>query len=83
MTFQVWHNAPFDLLKSLCEHFLELVTDSVEADKNQRLMLQLGMVKRLLHVIRGSPLNQTTIVAITNLLLVLLQNEPRQRDILW
>ncbi|PIK52860.1 putative WD repeat and FYVE domain-containing protein 3 [Apostichopus japonicus] len=79
---EVWHNAPFDLLKSLCEHFLELVTDSVEADKNQRLMLQLGMVKRLLHVIRGSPLNQTTIVAITNLLLVLLQNEPRQRDIL-
>ncbi|KAJ8022395.1 WD repeat and FYVE domain-containing protein 3 [Holothuria leucospilota] len=79
---EVWQNTPYDLQKSLCEHFLELVTDSVEAEKNQRLMLQLEMVKRLLHVVRGSALNQSTIAAIANLLQVLLQSDSRPRDIL-
>lgn len=28
MWFQIWHEAPFDLQRSLYEHFFELLTES-------------------------------------------------------
>ena len=81
--FQVWHNAPYDLQRSLYEHFYELLIDSSDAENNRRLMRQLRMVNRLLYMLHDSNLAHSSILAISNVLGVLLQGGgPATADLL-
>ncbi|XP_071507653.1 WD repeat and FYVE domain-containing protein 3-like [Diadema antillarum] len=79
---EIWHNAPSELQRSLYEHFLELLTDSSEAEKNRRLLRQLQMVSRLLLMLQDSSLSCGTVKAIANVLGVLLQGVPIPTDLL-
>ncbi|XP_061175428.1 WD repeat and FYVE domain-containing protein 3-like isoform X2 [Saccostrea echinata] len=73
---EVWHHAPFDLQRSLYEHFFELLTDSSEQSSNFQLMRDLGMVGRLLHILKDNQLTPATIKAISSDITVLLQGAP-------
>ena len=79
---QVWHNAPYDLQRSLYDHFYELLTDSSEAEKNRKMMRQLRMVNRLLYMLHDPTLTHATIQSIANLLGVMLQGSSSSGDLL-
>ncbi|XP_056017801.1 WD repeat and FYVE domain-containing protein 3-like isoform X2 [Ostrea edulis] len=73
---EVWHHAPFDLQRSLYEHFFELLTDSSDQSSNFQLMRDLGMVARLLHILKDNQLTPATIKTISSVITVLLQGTP-------
>ncbi|XP_071808138.1 WD repeat and FYVE domain-containing protein 3-like isoform X3 [Asterias amurensis] len=79
---EVWHNAPYDLQRSLYDHFYELLTDSSEAEKNRKMMRQLRMVNRLLFMLHDPTLTHATIQSIANLLSVMLQGGSSSLDLL-
>ncbi|XP_038062031.1 WD repeat and FYVE domain-containing protein 3-like isoform X2 [Patiria miniata] len=79
---EVWHNAPYDLQRSLYDHFYELLTDSSEADKNRKMMRQLRMVNRLLYMLHDPTLTHATIQSIANLISVMLQGGSSSADLL-
>lgn len=48
---EVWHLAPNGLLKSLLEHLFELASESSEKRTNIRIMRELRLVDKLLHLL--------------------------------
>ncbi|XP_043249922.1 WD repeat and FYVE domain-containing protein 3 isoform X1 [Colletes gigas] len=78
---QVWHEAPGELLRSLLEHLYELIAESSEKRTNLRLMRDLQLVHKLLHIL--SDVKQSTTRQILLALLSILLSQPRQADLLW
>ncbi|XP_051170147.1 WD repeat and FYVE domain-containing protein 3 [Leptopilina boulardi] len=78
---QVWHEAPGELLRSLLEHLYELIADSSEKRTNLRLMRDLQLVHKLLHILGEVKQNATRQVLLA--LLSILLSQPRQADLLW
>ncbi|KAK7508020.1 hypothetical protein BaRGS_00000985, partial [Batillaria attramentaria] len=79
---EVWHKAPGDLQRSLYEHFYELLTDSSEAKTNCELMRDMGLVTKLLNVLRDSQLSLPTINTIASVICELLSGTPDPHGIL-
>ncbi|KAL5018829.1 hypothetical protein ScPMuIL_004551 [Solemya velum] len=73
---EVWHEAPCDLQKSLYEHFYELLTDSSDQNANFSLMREVGLVQKLLHILKDPKLTSVTISCVSNVIIVLLQGPP-------
>ncbi len=69
---QVWHEAPGDLQRSLYEHFYELLTESSEQKNNMRLMQDLGLVPKLLHILKDETLSHHTVQTLASVISVLL-----------
>lgn len=80
-SFQVWHEAPGELQRSLFEHLLELVSESSEKRCNLRVVRELGLVPRLLLILPGVSSPPTRYVLLA-LLGVLLGGQPRPTDLL-
>ncbi|CAK9831938.1 WD repeat and FYVE domain-containing protein 3 [Anthophora retusa] len=78
---QVWHEAPGELLRSLLEHLYELIAESSEKRTNLRLMRNLQLVHKLLHIL--SDVKQSSTRQILLALLSILLSQPRQTDLLW
>ncbi|KAL2720725.1 WD repeat and FYVE domain-containing protein 3-like isoform X1 [Vespula squamosa] len=78
---QVWHEAPGELLRSLLEHLYELIAESSEKRTNLRLMRDLQLVHKLLHILSDVKQNSTRQVLLA--LLSILLSQPRQADLLW
>lgn len=78
---KVWHEAPGELLRSLLEHLYELVAESSEKRTNLRLMRDLQLVHKLLHILSDVKLNSTRQILLA--LLSILLSQPRQADLLW
>ncbi|XP_012287062.1 WD repeat and FYVE domain-containing protein 3 isoform X1 [Orussus abietinus] len=78
---EVWHEAPGELLRSLLEHLYELIAESSEKRTNLRLMRDLQLVHKLLHILSDVKQNATrqVLLALLNILL----GQPRQADLLW
>lgn len=77
----IWHGAPNDLLRSLLEHLLELSSESSEKRSNIRIMRDLQLVVKLLHIISDIHDPQTAEI-VYSLLAVLLGSQPRHLDLL-
>lgn len=78
---EIWHGAPNDLLKSLLEHLFELSSESSEKRSNIRIMRDLQLVTKLLHII--SDIHEpNTVEIVYSLLSVLLGSQPRPIDLL-
>lgn len=77
----MWHEAPGELLRSLLEHLYELIAESSEKRTNLRLMRDLQLVHKLLHILSDFKQNTTrqVLLALLNILL----SQPRQADLLW
>lgn len=78
---EVWHGAPNDLLKSLLEHLLELASESSEKRSNIRIMRDLQLVVKLLHIIADVQEPNTSEILYA-LLSILLGGQPRHMDLL-
>lgn len=78
---QVWHEAPGELLRSLLEHLYELIAESSEKRTNLRLMRDLQLVHKLLHILGDVKLGSTRQILLA--LLSILLSQPRQADLLW
>lgn len=79
---EIWHGAPNDLLRSLLEHLLELSSESSEKRSNIRIMRDLQLVTKLLHIIPDiTDVNTAEIVY--SLLSVLLGSQPKHMDLLF
>lgn len=78
---EIWHNAPNDLLKSLLEHLLELASESSEKRSNIRIMRDLQLVTKLLHIIADIHEVNTSDI-LFQLLSILLGSQPRNLDLL-
>lgn len=78
---EIWHNAPNDLLKSLLEHLLELASESSEKRSNIRIMRDLQLVTKLLHIIADIQEVNTSDI-LFQLLSILLGSQPRNLDLL-
>ena len=78
---EVWLNAPNGLLRSLLEHLLELVSESGEKRTNIRIMRELQLVSKLLHII-GEINENATKEILFSLLTILLGGQPRLGDLL-
>ncbi|KMR04720.1 wd repeat and fyve domain-containing protein 3 [Lasius niger] len=78
---QVWHEAPGELLRSLLEHLYELIAESSEKRTNLRLMRDLQLVHKLLHILSDVKLGSTRQILLA--LLSILLSQPRQADLLW
>lgn len=77
----IWLNAPNGLLRSLLEHLLELASESGEKKTNIRIMRELQVVPKLLHIICDINENATKEILFT-LLSILLGGQPRPSDLL-
>ncbi|ALC38357.1 bchs [Drosophila busckii] len=78
---EIWHNAPNGLLRSLLEHLLELVVESNEKKQNIKIMRDLQLLVKLLHIIT-SITDHSTREILFNLLETLLGGQPRHTDLL-
>lgn len=78
---EIWHGAPNDLLKSLLEHLFELSSESSEKRSNIRIMRDLQLVTKLLHIISDIHEPNTSEI-VYSLLSVLLGSQPRPLDLL-
>lgn len=78
---EVWHEAPGELLRSLLEHLYELIAESSEKRTNLRIMRDLQLVHKLLHIL--SDVKQNTTRQVLLALLSILLAQPRQADLLW
>ena len=81
MLFQVWHEAPGDLQRSLFEHLYELVAESNEKRSNISLIRQMRLVQRLLYILPAVASNPTRDLMLT-LLGALLLAQPDPHDLL-
>lgn len=79
---EIWHGAPNDLLKSLLEHLFELSSESSEKRSNIRIMRDLQLVTKLLHIIAEIQEANTSEI-VYSLLSVLLGSQPRPLDLLF
>lgn len=79
---EIWHGAPNDLLRSLLEHLLELSSESSEKRSNIRIMRDLQLVTKLIHVIPDIH-DPNTSEIVYSLLSVLLGSQPRHLDLLF
>ncbi|CAI9723395.1 repeat and FYVE domain-containing 3-like isoform X2 [Octopus vulgaris] len=79
---EVWHEAPGDLQKSLYEHFYELLTESSDHKSNLYLMREVGLVPRLLHILKDHKLSQQTTQTIASVISVLLQGASDSNSLL-
>lgn len=79
---EIWHGAPNDLLRSLLEHLLELSSESSEKRTNIRIMRDLQLVTKLLHIIPDIHDSSTSEI-VYSLLSVLLGSQPRHLDLLF
>lgn len=77
----IWLNAPNGLLRSLLEHLVELASESGEKKTNIKIMRELQLVPKLLHIICDINENQTKEILFT-LLSILLGGQPRPGDLL-
>lgn len=77
----IWHEAPNGLLRSLLEHLLELVSETTERKSNIKIMRDLQLVTRLLHIVYDINDNATIEILFT-LIGVLLGGQPRTNDLL-
>ncbi|XP_074647224.1 WD repeat and FYVE domain-containing protein 3-like [Tubulanus polymorphus] len=85
---EVWHEAPNDLQRSLYEHFFELLTESssivtkekafADQQSNLRLMHEVGLVTKLLHILKDEKLSHVTTQTIASVLHILLQGVPEK-----
>ncbi|XP_070185825.1 WD repeat and FYVE domain-containing protein 3-like isoform X2 [Littorina saxatilis] len=73
---EVWHKAPGDLQRSLYEHFYELLTDSSEAKTNCELMRDMGLVNKLLNILRDVQLSVSTTNTIASVICELFTGAP-------
>lgn len=88
----VWHGAPNGLLRSLLEHLLELASESSEKRSNVRIMRELQLVNKLLHIITEIP-EQVAVNSgggaggtreiLFALLSILIGGQPRHSDLLF
>lgn len=78
---EIWHNAPNGLLRSLLEHLLELVVESNEKKQNVKIMRDLQLLVKLLHIITHIQ-DHSTREILFNLLETLLGGQPRHTDLL-
>ncbi|KAH8377111.1 hypothetical protein KR093_003521 [Drosophila rubida] len=78
---EIWHNAPNGLLRSLLEHLLELVVESNEKKQNVKIMRDLQLLVKLLHIITYIQ-DHSTREILFNLLETLLGGQPRHTDLL-
>lgn len=78
---EIWLNAPNGLLRSLLEHLLELASESGEKKTNIKIMRELQLVSKLLHIIGDINENPTKEILFT-LLSILLGGQPRAFDLL-
>lgn len=79
---EIWHGAPNDLLRSLLEHLLELSSESSEKRSNIRIMRDLQLVTKLLHIIPDIH-DPNTSEIVYSLLSVLLGSQPKHMDLLF
>lgn len=79
---EVWHEAPGDLQRSLYEHFYELLTESSDLKSNVHLMREVGLVSRLLHILKDHKLSHQTIQTIASVISVLLQGASDSNSLL-
>eukprot|EP00795_Rhopilema_esculentum_P008037 gene8037-13951_t len=80
--FEIWHNAPNDLEKSLFSHFFELLTQGSECEKNLSCLRSLDCVSKLLHVLQDGKPPDSTLQTICNILCLLLRKSNRNKDLL-
>ncbi|XP_056639814.1 WD repeat and FYVE domain-containing protein 3 isoform X1 [Diorhabda sublineata] len=78
---EVWYEAPGELLRSHLEHLYELAAESNEKRINCRVMRELHLVEKLLYICPDVKHNATRQI-LFSLLSVLLNNQPRQNDLL-
>ncbi|XP_030377443.1 WD repeat and FYVE domain-containing protein 3 [Scaptodrosophila lebanonensis] len=78
---EIWHNAPNGLLRSLLEHLLELAVESNEKKQNVKIMRELQLLVKLLHIITDIT-DHSTREILFNLLETLLGGQPRHTDLL-
>lgn len=78
---EVWQNAPNGLLRSLLEHLLELASESSEKRTNIKIMRELQLVMKLMHMMFDIT-DRMTIEILFSLLTVLLGVQPRHSDLL-
>ncbi|XP_068150456.1 LOW QUALITY PROTEIN: WD repeat and FYVE domain-containing protein 3 [Drosophila tropicalis] len=78
---EIWHNAPNGLLRSLLEHLLELVVESNEKKQNVKIMRDLQLLVKLLHIIAYIQ-DHSTREILFQLLETLLGGQPRHTDLL-
>lgn len=79
---EIWSGAPNDLLRSLLEHLLELSSESSEKRSNIRIMRDLQLVTKLLHIIPDIREPNTSEI-VYSLLSVLLGSQPKHLDLLF
>ncbi|XP_066149954.1 WD repeat and FYVE domain-containing protein 3 [Euwallacea fornicatus] len=79
--FEIWHEAPGDLLRSHLEHLYELVYESSEKKHNTWVMRDLCVVEKLLHITPDVKHTATRQV-LFSLLTTLLGSQPRSNDLL-
>ncbi|XP_018321850.1 WD repeat and FYVE domain-containing protein 3 [Agrilus planipennis] len=80
--FEIWHEAPGELLRSHLEHLYELAAESNEKRSNVWIMRDLNLVTKLLHILPGVK-HQATKDILFSLLSILLSGQPKQADLLW
>lgn len=78
---EIWLNAPNGLLRSLLEHLLELVSESGEKRTNIKIMRELQLVSKLLHIIGDINENATREI-LFSLMSILLGGQPKLGDLL-
>lgn len=78
---EIWHGAPNGLLRSLLEHLLELASESTEKRSNIRIMRDLQLVAKLLHIITEIH-DAGTKDILFGFLSILLGGQPRHSDLL-
>lgn len=78
---EIWHNAPNGLLRSLLEHLLELAIESNEKKQNVKIMSNLQLLNKLLHIIIDIQ-DHSTREILFNLIETLLGGQPRHSDLL-
>ncbi|KAH8413938.1 hypothetical protein KR009_000634 [Drosophila setifemur] len=78
---EIWHNAPNGLLRSLLEHLLELAVESSEKKQNLKIMRDLQLLVKLLHIITQIQ-DQSTRETLYTLMETLLGSQPRHTDLL-
>ncbi|XP_055386714.1 WD repeat and FYVE domain-containing protein 3 isoform X2 [Condylostylus longicornis] len=78
---EIWHGAPNGLLRSLLEHLLELAIESNEKRQNIKIMRELQLVSKLLHIIVDIN-DHSTREILFNLIETLLGQQPKHNDLL-
>lgn len=78
---EIWQGAPNELLRSLLEHLFELVSESNEKRTNIRIMRDLQLVTKLLHIVSDIGESGTKEI-LFSLLTILLGGQPRHNDLL-